>query len=76
MENSLWFERYILAFAKALENHSHLTMTGSRMMLFLKSGGITKSLYIYKYACHIQEILFIYIFWSPFKLLTEKTPFI
>lgn len=44
MENSLWFEKYILAFAKALENHSHLTMTGSRMMLFLKSGGITKSL--------------------------------
>lgn len=59
MENSLWFERYILAFAKALENHSHFTMTGSRMILFLKSGGIIKSLVHYKYACQIQEILFI-----------------
>lgn len=43
MENSLWFERFILAFAKALENHSHLTIIRSRMTLLLKSGGIPKS---------------------------------
>lgn len=72
MENSLWFGSYILAFAKALENHSHLTITGSRMMLFLKSGGIAKSsVHLQMCLSHSRNTVYLNV-WSPVKLHTEK----
>lgn len=70
MENSLWFGRYILAFAKALENHSHLTRSG--MMLFLKSGGIAKSsVHLQMCPSHSRNTVYLNV-WSPVKLHTEK----
>lgn len=72
MENSLWFGSYILAFAKALENHSHLTITGSRMMLFLKSGGIAKSsVHLQMCLSHSRNTVYLNV-WSPVKLHSEK----
>lgn len=70
MENSLWFGRYIPAFAKALENHSHLTRSG--MMLFLKSGGIAKSsVHLQMCPSHSRNTVYLNV-WSPVKLHTEK----
>lgn len=43
MGNSLRFERYTMAFAEVLENHSHLTTAGPGTLLFPKSGEMTQS---------------------------------